>query len=103
VLREFLVSHFDLDALEVLCFDLAIDYDMPHRTRIELADGLMEHCAWVSCATRHGPGRTRASGRVRAPDDTGGPEYRDADLTWRRGDHRCGRWSSHRPAERWRA
>ena len=46
VLREFLVSHFDLDALEVLCFDLAIDYDiLPHRTRIELADGLMEHCA----------------------------------------------------------
>lgn len=45
-LRAFLVSHFDLDALEVLCFDLAIDYDiLPHRTRLELADGLIEHCA----------------------------------------------------------
>ncbi len=46
MLREFLISRFDLGELEVLCFDLAIDYDiLPHRTRIELADGLIEHCA----------------------------------------------------------
>ena len=42
MLREFLVSHFNLNDLEVLCGDLAIDYDtLPHATRLELADGMM--------------------------------------------------------------
>lgn len=45
-LRQLIVTHFDSDEIEAICFDLGIDYDsLPGQGKLKKVVELIEHCA----------------------------------------------------------